>query len=210
MKSLLPLTISLFAGAAALAGCRDTAAPFAPIPARIAFVSDRRLGQLDIWVMNTDGSVQLVTDHLALDDWPSWSPDRTRIAFHSDRNLNFEIYSTTLDGSMVVQLTADTSPDGTKIAFVTDRDGNGEIYLMNADGTDPVNLTNNAATDLGPAWSPDGAKIAFHSDRDGNDFAIYAMNANGSGVAKLTDSAVPDELPAWSPDGQYIAFEDRK
>src|SRR6266550_3137716 len=190
MKSLLPLTISLFAGPAALAVRRDTAAPFAPIPARIAFVSDRRLGQRDIWLMNTDGSVQLVTNHLADDDWPSWSPDGTHIAFESDRSLNYDIYSTTLDGSVVVRLTADTafdgqpawSPDGAKIAFVSDRDGAGEIYVMNVDGTGPANLTNNAANDLAPAWSPDGSKIAFQSTRDGSDFAIYVMNANGSGV----------------------------
>src|SRR5436853_1396518 len=96
MRSWFPLTVSLAAGGAALVGCRDTAAPFAPIPARIAFVSDRRLGQSDIWLMNTDGSLQLVTDHLAQDDWPSWSPDGTHLAFESDRSSNYDIYSTTL------------------------------------------------------------------------------------------------------------------
>src|SRR2546430_17434788 len=94
MRSWLPLTVSLAAGGAALVGCRDTAAPSAPIPARIAFGSDRRLGQSDIWLMNTDGSLQLVTDHLAQDDWPSWSPDGTHLAFESDRSSNYDIYST--------------------------------------------------------------------------------------------------------------------
>jgi len=143
MKSWLPLTVSLAAGGAALVGCRDTAAPFAPIPARIAFVSDRRLGQSDIWLMNTDGSLQLVTDHLAQDDWPSWSPDGTHLAFESDRSSNYDIYSTTLDGSVLVQLTADTafdgqpawSPDGAKIAFASTRNGTTpQIYVMKANG----------------------------------------------------------------------------
>ena len=77
---------------------------------------------------------------------------------------------------------------------------------MNADGTNPANVTNNAATDVGPAWSPDGTKIAFHSDRAG-DFAIFVMNADGSGVRQLTDPSVPDELPAWSPEGNRLAFD---
>src|SRR2546430_113950 len=163
MKSLLPLTAALAAGSAALAGCRDTAAPFTPIPARIAFVSDRRLGQYDIWLMNTDGSVQLLTDHLAQDDWPSWSPDGTKIAFATNRDGNDEIYVMNADGTNAVNVTKSAfaddgpawSPDGTKIAFYSDRDGSDvAIYVMNANGSGVVKLTSSAVPDELPAWSP--------------------------------------------------------
>src|SRR2546430_1861654 len=199
MKSLLPLTISLFAGAAALAGCRDTAAPFAPIPARIAFVSDRRLGQRDIWLMNTDGSVQLVTNHLADDDWPSWSPDGTHIAFESDRSLNYDIYTTTLDGSGVVQLTADSafdgqpawSPDGTKIAFVSQRDGSDQIYVMKANGASVVRQR------CRPVHDESGrhrAQASHQRQRDRRHGALAAVNGAHPGPDLVQMTIVPHTL----------------
>src|SRR6266508_3233051 len=224
MNSLLPSTIRVLVVGAAVVACRDTSQPPPPLslpPGELAFVSDRRFGQRDIYVMSTDGTITNLTGtSLAYDGWPAWSRDGTTIAFGSDRDtLNgkrrFHIFvMSAADGTGVTRLTNDAaddaqpawSPDGTKIAFATNRAGNDEIYVMEADGTNPVNLTNAAGTDLGPAWSPDGTKIAFYSDRDG-DFAIYVMNADGTGRVKLTTSTVPDELPSWSPDGRYLLFD---
>jgi hypothetical protein len=59
-------------------------------------------------------------------DWhPTWSPDGSRIAFHSDRDGNAEIYVMDADGSSQTRLTRDVandmhpawSPDGSRIAF---------------------------------------------------------------------------------------------
>jgi TolB protein len=137
-----------------------------------------------------------------------------KIAFHTNRDGNLEIYTMNADGTGQTNRTNNPasdgqpawSPDGTKIAFATDRDGTGhEIYTMNADGTSPTRLTNNTATDWSPAWSPDGTKIAFTSFRDGN-YEIYAMNADGTGQTRLTNNTAADGDPAWSPDGTKIAF----
>jgi hypothetical protein len=141
------------------------------------------------------------------------APAIGKIAFHSDRDGNFEIYVMNADGAGQTNLTNDPagdnfpawSPDGSRIAFHSDRDGNFEIYVMNADGSGLGNLTNNPADDAYAAWSPDGTRIAFSSDRDGN-FEIYLMNADGTGLARLTDNAAEDSPPRWSPDGTRIAF----
>ena len=69
------------------------------------------------------------------------TPVSSRIAFHSDRDGNPEIYVMNADGSGQTRLTDNDaregapgwSPDGAKIAFSSDRDGNFEI--MNANGT---------------------------------------------------------------------------
>src|SRR5215468_8939072 len=95
---------------------------------------------------------------------PSLLAAQERIAFSTDREGNFDIWSMKTDGSDAKRITnnpaADTdpaySPDGARIAFVSARDGNSEIYVMNADGTDQKRLTNNTVTDAEPAWSPDG------------------------------------------------------
>ncbi len=137
-----------------------------------------------------------------------------RIAFLSNRDSNFEIYSMNADGSDQVRLTDDPgtdalpawSPDGTKIAFISDRDGGEtEIYVMNTDGTDQQNLTNDASRDTAPSWSPNGTKIVYMSDRSGS-AEIYTMNADGSNQAYPGGVSAAGSEPQFSPDGTKIVF----
>ena len=179
---------------------------------RIVFTSYRD-GNDEIYVMNPDGSGQTrLTDNVADDRDPSWSPDGSRIAFFSNRDGNDEIYVMNADGSGQTRLTdndafdrySSWSPDGSRIIFVSDRDNNPEIYVMNADGSGQIRLTDNAAEKWNPSWSPDGSRIAFASAHDGSP-EIYVMNTDGSGQIRLTENA-EDWDPAWSPDGSRITF----
>lgn len=162
---------------------------------------------------DTPGVLRLTNDP-ADDFHPRWSPDGQRIAFASNRDGDYEIYTIAADGSDLRQLTHNDasdshpgswSPDGTQVAFVSDRDGDPEIYAVAADGSTETRLTTSAGNDSHPAWSPDGMRIAFFSDRDGN-HEIYVMNADGSGQTRLTDRSADDHDPSWSPDGERIAF----
>ncbi len=144
-----------------------------------------------------------------------------KIAFSSNRDGDFDVWTVDASGLYPLQLTNAPgfdgqpaySPNGTKIAFQSSRDfpttqtGTGifELYVMNADGTNPVRLTSNSAADFEPVWSPEGQKLAFYSDRDG-DFEIYVMNADGTNVVQLTSNADADNQPEWSPNGKRIAF----
>jgi Tol biopolymer transport system component len=136
-----------------------------------------------------------------------------KIAFASDRDGNFEIYSMDADGGAQTRLTEDPgedfspswSPDGTRLAFVSTRDGNAEIYVMNADGSGQTRLTNNTAGDISPVWSPNGSQIGFVSNRDGND-EIYLMNPDGTNLINLTQNRADDSSFAFSPEGTRITF----
>ena len=187
-----------------------------PVGGRIVFASNRDGGGFnsEIYSMNANGTNQTrLTNNPAIDSGPSISPDGSRIAFHSDRDGNYEVYVMNADGTGQTRLTNNAtfdtypsfSPDGNRIAFMSFRDGNTEIYLMNADGTNQTRLTNNAASDVKGAFSPDGNRIAFHSDRDGN-AEIYLMNADGTNQTRLTNNAASDTLPSFSPDGSRITF----
>ena len=192
---------------------RFAAEALEPDKGLIAFVSEYD-GDLEIYVMNTDGSGQInLTNHPDNDWGPSWSPDGQHIAFVSIRDGDREIYVMNADGSGQTNLTnhpADDripswSPDGNRIAFVSDRSGNYDIWVMNADGSDPARLTEDQATDENPCWSPDGTRIAFSSKRDGNQ-QVYVMNADGTEETNLSANSEEDWLPYWSPDGRRIVF----
>jgi Tol biopolymer transport system component len=152
---------------------------------------------------------------------PAWSPDGTHIAFVSNRDGNFEIYTMDSSGGNVTRLTNDTarddhpdwSPDGARIAFDSTRDSSGnydEIYVMDADGSNVSRLTDNPAGDDQPDWSPDGKHIAFTSSRAG-DFEIYTMEIDNLNATRLlADQPAEDEHPTWSPDGGLIAFDSNR
>lgn len=94
---------------------------------------------------------------------PAWSPDGTRIAFYSNQDSNFEIYTIRPDATDLQRLThteaSDTemswSSDGTQIAF----NFSTGIYAMNADGSDRIPLTDTTTHADRPRWSPRG-KVA--------------------------------------------------
>lgn len=137
-----------------------------------------------------------------------------KIAFHSQRDGNREIYIMNADGSDQTRLTNDPgddmepwiSSDGTKIVFQSDRDGDFDIYVMNIDGSGQTNLTNNADFDIQPTMNADGSKIAFNSSRDGLG-AIFVMNSDGTNPTNLTAAYQTNHSdPAFSFDGGKIAF----
>ncbi len=203
----------------------DTATPLPPTPTptptpnlgRIAFHSERS-GNLDIWVMNGDGSNQTqLTDAPDRDFEPAWSPDGRQIVFASGRDdpENAQLYIMNADGSDQRRLFPNVlpydnlsprwSPDGERIYYYSNRAIKFDVYVVNVDGTNEINLTNTPFNDYMPEPSPDGKKVAFVSDRDGND-EIYVMDADGSNVVRLTDSPGQDLRPHWSPDGSEILF----
>jgi Tol biopolymer transport system component len=137
-----------------------------------------------------------------------------RIAFVSDRDGDFDIYTVRPDGSDLRRVTntsgedslPEWSPDGTKIAFTSNRDGDFDIYVKDLASGQVTQLTDNAWTpDSHPAWSPDGSQIAFASLRD-CEYDLWVMNADGSNERRLTDDCFDDLHPAWSPDGSKIVF----
>jgi len=137
----------------------------------------------------------------------AWSPDGTKLAYHSDdaatAELGFDIYVMDFTTGETQRMTnhpeamdvwPQWSPDGSEMIFHSERDGNSEIYMMNADGTNQHNLSNNPALDRVPRFTADGNQIVFRSERNG-DSEIYIMNLDGSNAHPLTDNNVTDMHP---------------
>src|SRR5437660_1646912 len=118
-----------------------------------------------------------------------------KIAFHSTRDGDFEIYVMNPDGSGVTRVTNTAggnvdpiwSPDGKRIAFASFRSaGELPVFAMRPDAGRLSPLTSGKSVVGVPVWSPDGGQIAFHSTRDGGDEDIFVLNLDGSGVTQLT------------------------
>lgn len=172
-------------GQTTLSGGHFDAGPaWSPDGAKLAFSStDLVTGEMDIYVMNADGSDRTrLTTAQGPDLLPNWSPDGTRIVFLSLRGPS------------------SISTDPT------------EIYVMNADGTDQLNLTHNSTYDVDPRWSPDGTKIVYiHGNTEASaDYEVFVMNADGSGQTNLTNNTVQEDQPAWSPDGTRLVFSSQR
>ncbi len=186
---------------------------FAAQNSRIVF-STTRHSRTEIYVMDADGGNQeRLTDNRAYDDYPTWSPDRTNIAFVSDRAGGWpQIYVMDARGKRAIKLTdtpggkgdPDWSPDGEKIAF-TSWDGEdrqtSRITVMDADGNNAFKLTDGQE----PSWSPGGRRIAFTSGREFDD-QIFVIGVNGGKRERVTKSKAIKGTPAWSPDGKRIAY----
>jgi Tol biopolymer transport system component len=83
--------------------------------------------QEDIFVVKSDGTgLRQVTNDVYKDRYPRWSPDGRRIAFHSNRGGEYDIWLINPDGSGLERLTYSSapavyspvwSPDGSRLAY---------------------------------------------------------------------------------------------
>lgn len=185
---------------AILANTRFSVEPRWSVNDSIVFMSLMNGSNLDIYVMNTDGTGLRRLTMNANNGDPVWSPDGAKISFGSDREGGdkLNVFAMNADGSNVVQLThfevpyeaGDTnwSSDGQKIAF--ERDVNGkkqsdpnayaEVWTMNADGSGAA-TTRVQCSDAGcaPRWQPDGGYVA---GRDGGQTSAAQIVFEAPGI----------------------------
>lgn len=207
----------------------DSAPAWSPDGTQIVYVSNQSVpggGTTgpELFVRNADGSgsVRRLTDtpSNAASGTPAWSPAGDRIAYQSNADGGFEIYTidATATASFGTRRSANEvgqnyqnpswSPDAARIAFergigTNVGDTTKEIWTMRADGTDPVQLTSNNFFDVQPAYSPDGTQITYESDADG-DREIYTRAATAGGAsanATNTGAGIADEQPDWGSGG---------
>ena len=95
---------------------------FAAQNSRIVF-STTRHPRTEIYIMDADGGNQeRLADNRADDDYPTWSPDRTNIAFVSDRAGGWpQIYVMDARGKRAIKLTDTPGERGIQTGLPTGR-----------------------------------------------------------------------------------------
>ncbi|MEM8861314.1 MAG: hypothetical protein AAGD96_23570, partial [Chloroflexota bacterium] len=170
----------------------------------------------DIYVANVDGTGQrILTQDVADDAFPRWSPDGSQIVFHSNRNdTQFDLYVINITGGVADRLTDSPlndlgpsySPDGSRIIFHRQVSRNvRELFMMNADGSAERQVTNLNRSTMFASWSPDGQQLVTHSAINGN-WQLVIIDPNSGVPTQITFDDRDSFYPKWSPNGQWIAY----
>jgi uncharacterized protein YjdB len=183
------------------------------------FVSSNRSGEPGIYQLRsgvTDTLRAVLTDSFA-NIQPALSPDRTRIAFSSDREGSYDLYLMDADGGNLQRLTTDPgregepvwTPDGTRLVYTFTREGGQpQLYALRPDGRPAQALTAEPGGNHSPSISADGHRIAFVSTRDG-DQKIYMMPVDGGSARRITRTGQRDSQPRFLPNGDLIYVVER-
>ena len=177
---------------------------------------------LDVWLLELGrGVLSRFTFDPAIDVFPIWSPDGSRIVFASNRKGPFDLYQKPAIGAGTEELLlataqekipTDWSPDGRFLLYRSVDPKTGyDIWALPMNGDRkpfPVVQTNFDERDA--QFSPDGKWIAYQSNESGR-FEIYIQPFPGPG-SKLQVSTNGGAQVRWGPDGKelfYIALDAR-
>ncbi len=190
----------------------------------------------DIYTMPIEGGqATRVLGGPAFEMQPRFSPDGSRIAFTSDRDGLWNIWTAKADGSELKQVSKEArwfinsptwAPDGQAIYarrhFVTTRSlGAGEVWMYHVAGSDGVQVTvrENQQKDVGePAISPDGkylyfskdvtpgALFEYNKDPNGVIFAVLRRDLSTGRERSFVNRPGGSVTPRPSPDGKSLAF----
>jgi Tol biopolymer transport system component len=193
----------------------------------------------DIYTMPVGGTgaspALRITSGPAFDMQPRFSPDGKRIAFASDRDGLWNIWTIDTDGKNAKQVSREKrwfinsptwSPDGMYIFarrhFVAQRSlGAGEVWMFHAAGSDGLQVTEKSGfqKDAGePAISPDGRylyyskdvtpgqQFEYNKDPNGTIYAIIRRDLNTGRERTAVSVQGGSVTPRVSPDGKSLAY----
>lgn len=172
----------------------------APTGANVAGATGAAMGD------GTEGLTQVTFAGEGADFDPSVSRDGTWMVYASTQHrATADIYSKSISGRTVTQLTSDPahditptiSPDGRRVAFASNRNGNWDIFVMSASGGQAVQVSGDPAHELHPSWSPDGTKLVFcRLGAISGRWEMWVMDVNSSGSAEFIGFGL---FPRWCP-----------
>jgi Tol biopolymer transport system component len=179
-------------------------------------------GNDDIWLLDAERMSRFTFDPAA-ERHPQWSPDGTRIVFHSNRTGTRDLYVKAANGAGVEERVVASdqfktptswSPDGRFLLYQsTDPQSVYDLWVvpMVGEPTPSVFLKTPFSERWG-TFSPDGRWVAYQSDESGRE-EIYVRPFVPPGAATVAGgqwqvSTAGGAYAAWRPDGKELYYLD--
>jgi len=169
----------------------DAEATISPKGDKMIFTSTRS-GDLDLWVMNLDGTgLKQITHELGYDGGAFFSPDGSKIVWRASRPKGE-------DAEQYKKLLAEGLIQPTHL----------ELFIADADGSNVKQVTSLGSANWAPNWHPSGKKIIFASNHKsgGRTFNLFLVNTDGSGLEQITFDNTFDAFPMFSFDGKKLVW----
>ena len=207
-----------------------------PDGSRLAFLSERDLFSVDMFVADTStGRVTRKVVETAVDphfeslqfirSTAAWDPSGQRLAFGALRRGE-AVLSVLEAGNERVErevsvpgvgeiLNPTFAPDGQRLAFTAQVGGLVDLFVHDLRSGETRRLTDDAFAELHPAWSPDGSRVAFATDRfttrladlAPGDYRLATIDPATGEVQPLPSLEEAKNVnPQWSPDGKSLYF----
>lgn len=184
----------------------------------------------DLYTMPIEGGrATPLTEGMAYDVQPRFSPDGERVAFVSDRSGHENIWTISLDRTDTVQVTKGNSgdvmspewtPDGDYLVVSKSVPGTGglKLWLIHADGGSGVAMVTEPEDHhmAGAAFGPD-PRYVWYASREGRheynvDFPTYQLRVydRDTGESTVMTSRYGSAIrPTLSPDGRWLVYGTR-
>lgn len=181
---------------------------------RTLLVTSVRTGDTEVFAVDPDtgDAKNLSLSPRSEDRYPCWSPDGERVAFTSDRDGAYNLYTMDADGGRVRRL-VDSRAVCYMPSWARTSDGERIVFGMHGDRAEMASIRPDGA-DLrmlgeghDPTISPDGKHICYTGDVAGG-VSVFVMDADGHNKKRIVEetSGVGATFPNWSPDGKHIVY----
>ena len=171
----------------------DAEATVSPDGEKILFTSLRD-GDMEIYIMNIDGSQQRRLTHMpGFDGGPFFSWDGKLIVWrgsHPESEEELAKQKDLQDKNLMTPVNLD-------------------LYVMNADGTNIRRLTNNESANFGPFFHPDNKRIIFSSNYNQKvkfEFDLWMINIETGELEQITHTSSFDGFPMFNKDASLLVF----
>jgi Tol biopolymer transport system component len=178
----------------------------------------------DIWLLDGARTSRFTFD-AALDRWPIWSSDGSRIVFTSTRKGQINLYQKPSSGagaeallveSPQITVASDWSADGRFLLYFSiDPRSAGDLWVLPTEGNrTPWVFLKTGFMERWGQFSPDGGWVAYESNESGRDeiyirpFATTAASGAGANPAagQWQVSTAGGIHPRWRADGRELYY----